>query len=251
MCYKIIFFTAFIFFSFSLSAQETYILKGRVDLDVADGLQANIINLHTKKATISHPDGSFSIEVALGNLVLFSSIGYTSKQIEITREILAEEKLVIRLDQSMDMLDEVHLSNSNLTGDLTKDAEIVPYFDQAEIGFPIRYKQMTGAERRLYAATTGAGGALGIDPLINAISGRTKRLKRYVKNEKDAEARRWLRELLPNDFFTDKLGLAEEQIELFVDFCFDKPKLRELIKEKQPLKIISFVEHSYHEFISN
>jgi len=104
----------------------------------------------------------------------------------------------------------------------------------------------TQTERRLYEAQTG-GGIVPLNPLINWISGRTKRLKEQIKREElsiaIAEAKAKFSKLIfENDTFDDTM-----QNEYFL-FCGDDPKFKEIFDIGIDIKTLGFLKDKLEAF---
>ena len=161
---------------------ETYAqsvqLNGKVSGAVeVDGI--HIINKTASRFTISNADGTFVIPAKLNDTILFSGISYQPKEIVVTKFIIASKQMPIYLEELVNVLDEVVVGKV-LTGNLMSDinnAELKRDLNFYDLGIPgYTGKLMSQTERRLYEATSG-GGLVPIGLIVNAITGRTKRLK--------------------------------------------------------------------------
>jgi|SRR5690625_1945147 len=117
-------------------AQEKKIFTGKIKTDSLQEISVNIINISRQKGTISKKDGSFEIQVFLEDEILFSALGFENHTIIITDSVLKNQPVEIQLETAVNLLEEVKLSNFNLSGDLVRDAAQIEYFDQTEVGIP-------------------------------------------------------------------------------------------------------------------
>ena len=100
-------------------------------------------------------------------------------------------------------------------------------------------KPLTTNERRLYTAgdfkpihlLSILGGTLPIDPIINKISGRTKRLKRYIQLEKKESNIIFLEDHF-SEYILTNLNVPKEIFERFMDYLIENEKLQDLIDRK-------------------
>ncbi|WP_310991979.1 hypothetical protein [Aequorivita marina] len=100
-------------------------------------------------------------------------------------------------------------------------------------------KPLTQNERRLYTAgdfkpihlLSLLGGSLQVDPIINAISGRTKRLKKYIEIEKKERNIIFLEDHF-TEYMQNNLNVGEAYIGRFRNYLIENEKLQELIDRK-------------------
>lgn len=229
----------FFFCSHSLIyAQEKQVLKGQIIADSLGGIQINITNITAKTGTISERDASFRLKAQIGDTLLFSSLRFSPYRLEVTDSVLRKNQVVIHLKKAVNMLREVTVNSSNLTGDLTKDVTSLEYFDQAKIGFPIKGKKMSVEEKRLYyIATDGAIGSL-----INLLSGRKAMLERQLKYAQTESKKKKAIHLVSLQFFTDELDIPKNSIDNFLYYCLDFDDFPNPTDPKKALKLITFFQ---------
>lgn len=218
----------FLFFSiFSISQEKKLkILKGVVlgYSNVIEGV--TISNLTEKAYAVSDETGHFSIYAVEGNVLAFSSIGYESKEIILTKDNFRDSSLQVVLKDKTDQLEEVEINskiNAVALGIVPKDQ-----------------KKYTVAERRLQTAgdfkwihlLSILGGSLPFDPVLNAINGRTKRIKKEIILEKKLLLMNNITELFQDSFFIDKLKIPKDYVNGFKYFIIDDKQLIEAINSK-------------------
>ena len=147
--------------SISVFAQESYLLKGTIvsEADSQPIPGVNVIVLNTTRGASTDFDGNFEIQVASGEVLQFSYLGYVTKTIIID----GQETLKISLAEDTSQLDEVVVigygtqKKSHLTGAISKvkneklDQIAVARVDEALIG------QVSGVN--IQATNAEAGGA--------------------------------------------------------------------------------------------
>ncbi len=223
-------------------AQEKLILQGRVVTDTIENFQTNIINKTEQGGTVTQPDGRFRVEVNLGDELTFSAVGYRDYDLVVTQQLVQNDSLVIRLKPSFTILNTVHLSNRDLTGDLHKDVDKLYTFDQTQLSLPgVVPKDRTIAQRRYDLATKSFGGGVPVEALINLISGQTKKLKRQLKNSKKEQLKDKALYLLTEDFFVKSLGLPKSKVQNFLYFCLDDDQF-EVAVRSGPFGLIAFFQ---------
>lgn len=240
---KILFFLCLLWSSF-LFSQEKIILKGRVTSDSLNLPDINIINLNQETGTISTIIGKFKIRVKKNDTLLFSSVQHENKKIIITSEILENEFLDVELEENINELAEVQISNINLSGNLQQDLTQVEIFDQAEIGFPLSSaKPRTYIERKLDLAYGGP-----VITLINTLNGRIKMLKKARSNEVLDDLIDKAVKAVPEEFFIEKLKIPKYEIENFVHFCSNSSNFKILVSEERKLELIELFKRKAAEF---
>jgi len=167
--------------SFSFSQE---VLKGEVTNEVDhDGI--HVFNKTHSKYTITDADGRFEIETQLNDTIVFSALQYELKELIVTKDVLKNFQYVL-LKTKVNELDAVYIM-PKLSGNLLMDTQSIKTKNAVTaktLGLPNAHvKPPTPAERKVYTATHG-GGLIPVDAIINAITGRTKKLKQLVKWEK-------------------------------------------------------------------
>ena len=77
-----------------------------------------------------------------------------------------------------------------------------------------------------------AGGAIGLDPLLNAISGRTAMLKKELEVERKERLMTKVENQFKPEYFTNRLKIPSEYVKGFLYYIADDPKLDEYMKKK-------------------
>src|SRR5690606_29998670 len=84
-------------------------------------------------------------------------------------------------------------------------------------------RKLTPAQRRLHRATSSSGGIIPVDLIVNAISGRTKMLKKAVELEEEYLFVNKLLDKFPVDFYTNRLKIPEQYHMAFGYFLAQDP----------------------------
>jgi hypothetical protein len=212
----------------------------------ADGDVAatHVLNTTTKKATITDIDGFFTIQANLNDTLVFSAIQYKKKELIVTAEILAQKMLNISLEESLTVLDEVIVTPYNLSGDITKDLQIIKteqVVTAQTIGLPNAYARVPSkAERELFEATSG-GGLIPITPIINALSGRTKMLKKRIARNNLYSRTERVRAFYADSVYRIDLKIPEDKIDDLLYFCEVDTTFQYVVDSHDRLKIWDFI----------
>lgn len=240
-----------------LMLSQSIEIQGKVD-SRADVENINVINNTSKIFTVTNSKGEFEILAKLNDTLLFSSIQYKPTYIVINEDIITNEKLIVKLNEQINELDEV-LVGKVLTGDLLTDINEIegnPPINFYDVGIPgYKGRKATQSERRLYTAgefkpimllgLLGGGGSL--DPIINGISGRTKKLKQRVKLESTDNLLRKIKASLAKDFF-NIYGLNENLRTDFFYFCQESSDFNERCRGKTDIEIWEFLKEKFIEY---
>ncbi len=205
------------------------LLKGKVISDAPNLDGIHVINLSGKKNTVTEKGGFFSILAKANDTLLFSGTQIKGIQVTLKEVDFSENLFFIKLKQHVRMLEEVYIKN-------------YPEINAVSLGIiPKGTKSYTPAQRRLRTATAPfinldaggmAGGSIGVDPLINAISGRTAMLKKELEVEKKERLQTRIESLYDTAFFTETLKIPAEYVKGFEMYAIDNEKLIESIKAK-------------------
>ncbi|MCP9201434.1 carboxypeptidase-like regulatory domain-containing protein [Gramella sp. GC03-9] len=254
----LLFITACAFNNLEVFAQESKLLKGRVFSDSLPPANIHIVNLSLEEGTTSDEAGNFYLRGRLNDSILFSSVEFENRIIILKREQIDTEVLEIFLYPARNELDEVRISDLNLSGVLDQDSEKIKIFDRGKYGIPYPRKHKTQTERRLYTASAGIEnrwqyigvllGGVPLDAVMNDINGRTRALQNQLKLEQMREKIQEGIQVFGQDFFISELGLPEREIENFVYYCSEGPVFSELIESEDHFQLIELFESKIVSF---
>lgn len=205
----------FIIFTITLSAQEErQPLKGRVQVGEAGLNNIFVINTTASLETKTDAAGNFSIDARPGDALVIYSPAITTREFVLKEQSFTKQPLIITVTAQAYEMEEVVF---------TKDRSV----DEVSLGLvPKDQKQYTPAERRVFAATSGL-----LDPLINAISGRTKMLKNDVAIEEKQKLLEELQYIYPKEKITEELKIPAEYAEAFLYYAVEDAGLARAVKE--------------------
>lgn len=230
-------------------------LNGTVKSISEDVADVYIINKTTKKATITSAEGAFRIEVTLNDTLQFSALTYQKKEIVVNTVILNSKAITVTLDSFVNELDEVTIMPYNLSGNLGSDAgglNIGQVVTAGTLGLPnANAKTYTQSERLLKEAASvsvtgttsglGAGGAVSLNPIINAITGRTKMLKKRVAIDKQYARTLRVQGMYVDSTFVKELKIPEDRINDFMYFCEVDENFNAIADGGDALRLWSFL----------
>lgn len=219
----------------------------------------HVINTTAQLFTVTNAQGRFNIRASINDTLEFTGVKYKALTIVITKDIVDMKYLEVELDEAVTALDEV-IVGKVLTGDLMMDvgnSDAKPQINFYDVGIP-GYKgpRMTPAQRRLHEAQGGKQITLGmvtsvpLNPIINAITGRTKKLKKHVKLDAKADLLHKIRTNLAKEFF-ETHSLEEDRQMDFWYFCSDDPEFELRCKGKSDLEIFIFLKEKLGAYREN
>lgn len=235
-------------------------IKGQIlAKDDVEGI--HILNKSSHTFTISNGNGQFSIPAKLNDTLTFSGVSYTLKEVKVGKDMINSRSLTIYLTENITALDEVVVGKI-LTGDLSVDLANsgvergINFYDLGISGYAGKPK--TQSERRLFTAgdfkpihlLALLGGTLPLDPIFNAISGRTKLLKHRVHLEKLEHCILKTKDNLAEILFAAHPLEQRYQPEFFY-FCADDELFESLCTSEDDFKMLEFLKDKLVYFKSN
>ncbi|MGV8813448.1 MAG: carboxypeptidase-like regulatory domain-containing protein [Gelidibacter sp.] len=239
---------------------QTVAIKGQILAnDDVDGI--HILNNTSKTFTISNSNGEFSISVKLNDTLVFSGISYELKKVVVSQSVIHSKSLTIYLSEKVNALDEVVVGKI-LTGDLNSDLAYlgvnrdINFFDLGIPGYAGKPKPQS--ERRLYTAgdfkpihlLSLLGGTLPVDPILNAISGRTKLLKNRVHLENQDKCIDKMKANLSKILFSAH-PLEKHYRNEFFYFCADDSQFDTLCIVNDDFETLEFLKEKLVSFKMN
>lgn len=208
--------------------QDSKIVQGKVQSTQKDVADVYIQNISFQKSTITDAAGNFTIPARVNDTLVFSALTYQKKEIVVTNAIFSSKEITVTLTEFVNELDEVTVRPYNLSGNLSTDLGTLqtdPVVTSNTLGLPnANVKKLTQSQRLLKEASFGpfsVGTLMSVpfNPIINAISGRTKMLKKRVALDKSYRRTQGVQELYVDSLFVRDLKIPLERIHDFMYFC--------------------------------
>lgn len=221
-CFLILFFLI----SCSVFGQGITILKGEILNESIEKASLTVVNISSKKGAITNEMGYFEIPVQISDTIHISAVQYESREFIVTQKMYDRSEVSLYLVPKINVLDEVEISNINLTGNLRRDILNTPLKKEitaAELGLPANaHAPFTPEERRLYSSSAKGAGPLGA--LIMAINGQAKQYKKHLETARFQIKVEKARENFSDSLYMKSLNIPEDLIEDFVFFVFEEKK---------------------------
>lgn len=239
-------------FAQAITAQDfSKTLEGKVYSKDGDVAATHVLNTTTKKAAITDINGYFTIVVRLNDTLVFSAVQYERKEIVVHAAILESKFLSVPLEESNIALDEVIVMPYNLTGELDRDMknmDVGQVVSATSLGLPNAHvKPLMQSERLLREASMGPFSigmltSIPFNPLINAISGRTKMLKKRVARDIKYNKSQHLRTQFADSLFVLQLKVPLEKIDDFLYFCEVDSNFDTIVDSRDLFAIWEFIK---------
>ncbi|WP_420378451.1 carboxypeptidase-like regulatory domain-containing protein [Gilvibacter sp.] len=191
-------------------------LSGRVTDEQGKSLEGiTVINISKVKGTVTNNKGAYQISYTDGDTIVFAGLGFAN--FEFVAKDLPEDMgpLNITMTPETTELDEVVVNSDQLS-----DEQIAEIIEQ-NFGAIMPTKVLSKAEKKLYTATSSAGGLVPFDLILNTINGRIRKLKMINSWEKQDLIIDELQAAIPEGFLKEELGLEELEIYPFLLYCVE------------------------------
>lgn len=190
-------------------------MQGKVVSDGNGVSDVFVINKATGTETKTDVSGGFNILSKVGDILVVYSPRVTIREFAMSDKSFAENPYVVEVEASSVELEEVVVDGS---------------ISAEKLGIvPKNQKRYTPAERKLYTAGDFKpimllgllAGSMPLDPLINAINGRTKRMKKLVAQEKREMLLVKLHNICTESEITNTFKIPEEHVDGFLYFAIE------------------------------
>ena len=239
-------------------AQENIEISGIISAPYLEEASIHIINSTQKTGTVNSNSGSYSILVRENDELLFSSIQYKNVTIRVSSEIIKNGHLDVSLIEDLNVLDEVNISNINLTGNINTDiAQILivrdmpvnfKFGDIKDLIFESDINDSQKAPLNLaLGQRPGLPGAdvfgiigLILSPILPDPKPPEIKLN-FDKYKNNSDIVAHLRELFDEKFFAETLAIKKDFIDDFIYYANDNGLGVILVKPKNQLALIEFL----------
>lgn len=209
-------FILFIFFQIaigqSLPIKE---INGQIFADSTSVEAVTIVNNTSQYTTTTDVNGFFSIRIREGDVLVFSAVNLEGYKRRISASDMLLSFLPIKMQATnVELKEVIVMDNTTISAE---SLGIIPYGQ----------KKYTAAERKLYTANSTP-----IDALLNAMSGRTKMLKKEIIVEKKERMFYKTEALFDEEYYTERLQIPKEHIEGFQYYCIENPEFIRTLETK-------------------
>ena len=229
MKFKLLIF--FLIFQVIAFAQERITIKGRLIYRNVNVVAANVVNITAQINTITDGEGAFEILVKTGDEVVFSSVQYMIRTVEITPEIIQKNRLIITVNEKINALEEVVITPD--------DAEKFLNLKEEEFkGFDYERDKSTRLENTIVRQGQLNNGLnlINVAKLIAQIV--SKKTEEEKRNLKPSEVLSYVFDI---SFFKSDLELRDDQIVGFLEYIDDNLPSQKLLNQSQQFQLIDYL----------
>ncbi|CAM3615003.1 carboxypeptidase-like regulatory domain-containing protein [Flavobacterium gelidilacus] len=239
-------------FGFSQTKNDSVVLvekvKGTV-VSIETLLPMNnvhVINTTQVKGTVTNGSGQFEIEGVVNDTIIFTYLGFETVKTVITNDWIKNSTTKIKLTEKIYVLDEIKLSQYNLTGYLEVDTKIIPVNEN--------YRANITGLLAAYEVGDRSPNALGrvvrsvlnpADFLYNTFSKKTKEMKKLKQMKANEDIRKLLATKYDRETLASLLEIDKDDIPLILEKCNYS---QDFIKSANDLQILDAISGCYEEY---
>ena len=222
-----------------VTGQERKLIKGQLIYRNRNVVAANVVNNTAQLNTITDADGAFEIPVALGDEVVFSSVQYLIRTVEITPEILKKNRLIITVNEKINALEEVVVTPENAEKFLDlKEEEFESYDYNKDKSTKLENTIVTQGQLR------NGLNIINIAKLIaKAVSKKSQEEKQKLKPSEI------LTYVFSDEFFVNDLALKNDQVTGFLEHIDKNLPSQQLLKTGQQFQLIDYLISESQKYI--
>ena len=219
--------------------QERKLIKGQLIYRNHNVVAANVVNNTAQLNTITDAEGAFEIPVALGDEVVFSSVQYLIRTVEITPEILKKNRLIITVNEKINALEEVVVTPENTEKFLDlKEEEFESYDYNRDKSTKLENTIVTQGQLR------NGLNIINIAKLIaKAVSNKSQEEKQKLKPSEI------LTYVFSDEFFVNDLALKNDQVTGFLEHIDKNLPSQQLLKTGQQFQLIDYLISESQKYI--
>lgn len=247
---NITFFFIFFFVVCVTSAQTSAekLVTGQVTsnaLSVLEGV--SITNTSNKIMVNSDQYGYFSILAKAGDILIFSTVNHEYLRKFINKQEFDVGRITVDLiPKSIELKEVVINQHSDISAE---NLGIVPK-NQVKLTTAERRLQTAGDFKPIHLLSL-LGGSLDVDPILNAISGRTKALKKDLAVERKELLLVKLKYLFEDQYYIETLKIPEELIRGFQYYCVENVDFAKSLNDKNKRMTMFLIVGLAFEFNKN
>lgn len=231
-------FIVLLFFVSQISFSQTEkLIQGKVLSDNNVPIkEIEVINLVSKKTTVTDDTGTFSMLVEAEDVLIFFSKTYEYNKILLTQEDIDKNNLIVTLIKKTKELPEIIIKKSVLPVALDFNSQKIVYqhyFDE---------EKLVPKNRFVYDGTIESG----MD--FVKIGKELLYLFRKKKTSSNMEFKELALSTYDQSFFTKTLKLESDQVNLFLEYCDSDPKAETIFDDNDVLKVMDFLMTKNTEF---
>ena len=206
----------------------------------------HVINTTKVLGTTTNGSGQFEIEGVVNDTIIFTYLGFETVKTVITNDWAKTNNTKIKLTEKVYILEEVNVSQYNLTGYLEVDTKIIPVNDN--------YRANISGLMASYEVGEKSPNALGrvvrsvlnpADFLYNTFSKKTKEMKKLKQMKANDDIRKLLATKYDRETLASLLEISKDDIPTILEKCNYS---EDFIKSANDLQILDAISGCYEEY---
>lgn len=224
--------TLFILCFLFLSAQEKrQLLKGKLLYRNNSVIAANVVNNTAQTNTITDGDGEFEIIAKKGDEIIFSSVQFKIKSLVISDAIMKKNRLVVEVNERINVLDEIVVGPENTQKFLDLKKEAFSRIDYTQ-------DKSTKIDNTIIRQGQLVNGI----NLVNVAKLMAKVLKgQNAQEQRTLQPSKILPLIFEDQFFIDDLGLAVYEVPFFMEELDRTLPSDRLLKKDKEFQLIEYL----------
>lgn len=226
-------------------------VQGTIQMPEGEDPQGiSIFNISSNRGTVSNVAGEFNIAVALNDSISVSSLQFQPFSIVIDQGIIDERLINIRLNEVVNMLPEVVVRPSGLTGNLTVDVARLPVASLPDTLNSVQVQSMyfeADGGPDFQSPPENAALAVSQNRLINGFN-FVNLFRNYLIASKIEQVQRPersidldVRAIYTDDFFQEYFNIELENINDFILYADANGLDEEMLREGNEMDLIEFL----------
>jgi hypothetical protein len=246
---------------FPLSSQGQFVqrevIKGQIISESHIDENVTVFNISSNKGAVSDQLGYFSIYARPKDTLVFSSVVFKSKYLVLDETDFKVIIVKVKLEESINELEEVVVTPKTLSGILEKDSKNLKVTDLKEeidkenvINMQVegdRYTSLKNSTMPNDGTIMYGMDFIEIGKMIGKIfkKDKSENKVKFTSNKNFQEA---VRDKFTYHFFTETLGLKKDEIGLFLSFCDTDPSVKNLLEVNKEIDLIDYLISKSKEY---
>jgi len=227
-------------------SQDQELLLGKIITETPQSESINVINLTQGIGTINDAAGFFQIRAKSGDTIVFSSVQYQQKTHIVTKKDLEQASLSVTLTIKVNELDEVNISQYDLSGEVKEDIKSIktyednlPMFNAKELDLtPFINEKGVETVRNTTVDHRKNATAFNFIAAGRMIAGLFK--KEGAKKPKQTTIHK-ISDFYSGDFLMKELKIPETELYNFIDYLNERTETKKILKSGNELKILEYL----------
>lgn len=203
-----------------LSAQGRSPLNGKIKSDTDDLEGIYVINKSADLSVTTTRGGYFTIPAKVNDTIIFSAVNIVAKEIVLEKADVELPLLIVPVEKYVRELDELVIVDYS-------------HINAESLGLvPKGQTKYTPTEKRVLTAGSSKMNPMGLDPLFNALSGRTKMLEKANETAKKEVLMEKIDYIYTEEELITKFHIPKEYVRGFVYYLVEDANFARALRDK-------------------